>query len=71
MLTPCDIIVALNKRSKSKKKSKKLRYPRKTIKKFFFIEENQSNNMRNSAKNYIAEFADIKYHKKYITFSPK
>jgi hypothetical protein len=61
--TPCDIIIKLNKTKK-----KKLKYPRNTIKKYFFIDENQHNKMKNSAKNYITEFANIKYNKNNIVF---
>ena len=63
-ITPSDIILALNKTKK-----KRLTYNRKTIRRFFFIDENQGEKLRNSAKNYIAEFADIAYHKNNIVFS--
>ena len=61
--TPCDIIIALNKTKK-----KKLKIRRNTIKKYFFIEENQNKNLRNSVKNYISEFSNIIYKKNNIIF---
>jgi hypothetical protein len=63
MITPCDIIQRVSKTRKA------YRVPRNKIPLFFYIDNNSENQLRNSHKNYLSEFANIEYNHKDIIFT--
>lgn len=73
-MTPCDILIQMNKmKNKSKNKNKTMKnmiVNKKNIPNMFFIQEDIENPFKNSVKNYLDEFLTIKYKKDNIVFTP-
>ena len=63
MITPSDIVLRFSKTKKA------YCVPRKKIPLFFYIDKNSDNQLRNSHKNYLSEFVNIKYNHKDIVFT--